>query len=132
VQRAPSGSGAVRLVVAPARPYLSVVSEKHTLRNGIIAGTAATVLGGLLLAPVDGFLGSVWRLVTAAPAAVWGVLTASVPVWALLAVAAVVARRTGRRAAPTAPRPKVYDTATRMVKDPEPPAPSRLKTSRRR
>jgi len=94
----------------------------------------ATVLGGLLLAPVRDFLAGAWRLATAAPGAIWSGFTATVPLWALLAVVAVVAlaaRWVGRRAPPAAPRIEVYDTATRTygpppVEDPGPAAPPRL------
>ena len=86
------------------------MSEKHGLRNTIVGGTVAALLASLLLEPVRAFLGGVWRLIAAAPGAIWDVLTTSVPVWALLVVAAVVAliaRRTGRRAGPIRPPPVI-------------------------
>src|SRR6266571_6294735 len=67
------------------------VGETHPVRNGIIVASAGTLLASLLLEPVRAFLDSVWRLVTASPGAVWGVLTASVPVWVLLVTVAVTA-----------------------------------------
>src|SRR2546428_11555795 len=76
------------------------VGDTHPVRNGVIVATAGTLLASLLLEPVRAFLGSVWRLVTAAPGAIWGVLTASVPVWVLLATAmavALIARRARAR-----------------------------------
>jgi len=102
-------------------------ASDNAVRDGIIIATAGGLLASLLLDPVRSFIGSVWRLVTASPGAVWSVLTASVPVWAVLAVAAVVAlvfRRVGRRR----PVKEVYDSATRTVSPPriEAPAPAVL------
>jgi hypothetical protein len=67
--------------------------------------TAGTLLASLLLEPVRAFLGSVWRVASAAPGTVWDVLTASVPVWVLLLTAVVVAliAKRARARAPAIP-----------------------------
>lgn len=108
------------------------MSDSHALRTTVVGGTIAALLASLLLEPVRAFLGSVWRLVTAAPSALWGLLTTSVPLWALVAVAgvvALVARQVRRRGLRPPPVIEVYDPATGTVgpprvEDPElPPLP---------
>jgi len=100
------------------------VSAKHTVRNGIIVATAGTVLGALLLGPVRDFLRGAWRLVTVIAGAAWDGLTATVPVWTLLAVAVVVAfvvRRTGRwSVSPDLPLP-LLEPPTAEADEPDAP-----------
>ena len=111
------------------------MSEKHTVRDGIIAGTVAAVLGSLLLEPVREGLVAGWHVVAGVAGAVWHGLTASVPipVWVLLLVAvaivAFVARRVRRMAAPAKPTIKAYDTTTGTYGPPpvEEPAASALR-----
>ena len=69
------------------------MAEKHTVRDGIIAGTIAALLGSLLLDPVRAFVVAAWHLITRVPGTIWHGLTASVPVpvWVLLLVAGAIA-----------------------------------------
>jgi len=101
-----------RVVVFPGGLLTLVsVAEKHTVRDGIIAGTIAAVLGSLLLDPVGTFLGAVWHVITRGAIAVWHGVTASVPipVWVLLLVAGAIVALIARRRRGGERRPVVVE-----------------------
>jgi hypothetical protein len=71
------------------------VAETHTLRDGIIIATVGTLLGSLFLEPVRSFLGGIWRFMIVVAGVMWRRLTGSVPVWVALGAAAAWGGLTG-------------------------------------
>lgn len=107
-------------------PY-GIVSDRHPLRTLIIGTLIGTLLANFLFEPVRHFFAGAWHVVIVVASAVWTGLSASVPVWALLAVgaiAALVTRWASRGSPAAASGVKVYDTTTRTLKDPAAVAPS--------
>ena len=87
---------------------MSEMPEKHTVRTVFIITTAATLLGTLLVPPVQDFVGAAWRVVKVISGAIWHVFTTPVPVWVLLVAVGIVALlvwRAGQRAEPSESAP---------------------------
>ena len=90
--------------------------EKHTVRTVFIITTAATLLGTLLVPPVQDFVGAAWRIAKVIAGGIWHVFTAPVPVWVLLVAVGIVALlvwRAGQRAEPSESVPGSFERTSR-------------------
>jgi hypothetical protein len=99
------------------RDSVSEMPEKHTVRTVFIITTAATLLGTLLVPPVQDFVGAAWRVAKVIAVGIWHVFTAPVSVWVLLVAVGIVALLVWRAAQRASP----VESAPRSIERPSPP-----------